>query len=233
MLGMHQKKSRKRFNLLLFEEREYYFDQVGCIMFEPSTLQPVIHKRKQLKGRLHIGSKTLVFDPENSRSPVIRSPLRKITAVKRTAGNSGEYFTITTTQSTEIEPRSPFNHRTHGPLDTLGIFGFSVIYVPIERVLSQVSTLHGLTKMQDSKDREDILKAMVETKEAAIKFDTSRIADIREKPQLDDGEAVVCAQITPLVTHPGCLMVTDNRIYFQPFQPVGSLIMSQHSLNLI
>ena len=47
------------------------------------------------------------------------------------------------------------------------------------------------------------------------KFDISYLSDYRETPLLRTGGALV-RRVSPLVNNPGCLMVTDQNVYFQP-----------------
>src|ERR1700722_7066428 len=85
MLGTIPSKAKRRFNLLLLEEKEYYFEDYGGFCHLPPTpteqLVSMIH-RKQWKGRLHIGSKSLFFDSDDSRNPILRFSYEKMTVVK-------------------------------------------------------------------------------------------------------------------------------------------------------
>ena len=52
-----------------------------------------------------------------------------------------------------------------------------------------------------------------------------------QKVQLANGRAIVCSQVTPLVTIPGALMLTDQRVYFQSFNNVSSEIVSKWDIS--
>ena len=54
---------------------------------------------------------------------------------------------------------------------------------------------------------------------------------VSQKVQLANGRAIVCSQVTPLVTIPGALMLTDQRIYFQSFNNVSSEIVSKWDIS--
>lgn len=47
-------------------------------------------------------------------------------------------------------------------------------------------------------------------------FDLSLLADFRERPQLQ--HVVLCERVKPLLQCPGRIMVTDEKLYFQPAQ---------------
>ena len=219
MLGLKRKAAyKKRFNLLLFEG-EYYFDAVGCILYLPSN-STLFNQRKQLKGRLHIGSKTIIFDPDDARHCIMRIPIRKILSVRRMQHENNDYFILNTEEIVEIESYTPYTIKKIDNGNVLGEFVFNVMYGSLVEILSLISTLHSLQKIDDTKEREDIINDMISRKEDSVKFDSSRIVDIREKPQFDEGDVVLCSQVAPLVTHSGCCMITDLRLYFQPFNQV-------------
>jgi factor associated with neutral sphingomyelinase activation len=90
MLGGKFQTFRRRFNLLLLEEREYYFEDYGAHLMPRDAMpaaaaaaaadskQNVLVVGKPLKGRIHVCSRSLVFDPDESLYPVVRLPFRSI-----------------------------------------------------------------------------------------------------------------------------------------------------------
>ncbi len=79
--------------------------------------------------------------------------------------------------------------------------------------------LHAIEKLTNSQKKAGELKSLISARESAISFDTSWYVDLREKSQMS--KAVVSRQAQPLIVTPGCLMITDQRIYFQPFNNVS------------
>jgi hypothetical protein len=70
------------------------------------------------------------------------------------------------------------------------------------------------------KKRSAALAALVSARESSITFDNSWIVDVREIALLPNASAIVGAEVTPLVVTPGCIFLTDQRLYFQPFNNV-------------
>lgn len=69
----------------------------------------------------------------------------------------------------------------------------------------------------------------------------SRIVDVREKPLLSSSGSgsgsgsgssptLIAAMVTPLVVTPGCFMLTDQRIYFQPHISVATEPVSRYNI---
>jgi hypothetical protein len=64
-------KNKRRFNLLMLEENEYYFIDYGGFHHRNEGDQ-IFMLREKSKGRFHICSKSIIFDPDDQRQPVLR-----------------------------------------------------------------------------------------------------------------------------------------------------------------
>jgi factor associated with neutral sphingomyelinase activation len=70
MLG--RKRQTRRFSLLLLEEGEDYVRDWVAVAVWPENLEGNWQGKSQLQGRLRLCSKSLMFDADDSRVPVVR-----------------------------------------------------------------------------------------------------------------------------------------------------------------
>jgi len=81
-----------RFTLLSLEENEYYFEDVGCTAGYPAASEPStsaasasgqqVPQRNTFKGRLHICSNSLYFEPEDQKQPIVKIPFASVRTIQ-------------------------------------------------------------------------------------------------------------------------------------------------------
>eukprot|EP01083_Nonionella_stella_P088211 245671_1 len=223
-----------RFSLLLLDEREYYFEDHKAVYFHSRSGQigASIQERKCLEvpGRLKVCSNSIVFDPDNLRYPVLRLPFNDVSRIK-TFENGSKFYVVSSTmiEMRENNRNHPYVERSVGPEDdTGGHFVFSFTYSEMQTALPLIGELFAVTKMKSEFARTSRLQQIISRVEDNANFDTSRYTDIREQPQLD--KAVLAQMITPLIETPGCVMVTDSVLYFQPFNDISHLPVFKYPL---
>jgi len=246
---MITKKVVRRFSLLLLGEGEYYFRDYGGYLYlseqgarsnfgsrrqgrasilEAKDDYTLISDRKQIKGRLHIASASVIFEPDDVRYPVYRIPFADSTEPRKHAPSPRkEYLVINTKLVVEMKVNNadqPYRFN-RDPSE----FAFSLTYANPSKVLTHLQTLYDLTGM-DRAERERELGALIQKRESAIKFDISWLTDYSERPQHPDGQAVLVSEITPLIQSPGRLMVTDKRLYVQHFNNVSAEPLVKYEL---
>jgi factor associated with neutral sphingomyelinase activation len=235
MLGTNDKKSRKRFTKLFLEERDYYFeDYEGKLLLPPNGQEPVPYSdRLQLSGRIHLSSKNVSFEPDNERHALYRLSLRNLYAL-RPRGSGTNQLLLTCSKYAMITPNQPFTfvslpNNQVGALQ--GEFGLTLSNTPLDTFVTFLEQLHELELMRDSALAARRLEEMVARRESETRFDFSRIEDLHERVRFPDGQPVLCSQITPLVSTAGCLLLTDQRLYFQPFNNVHSNPVQKFALS--
>jgi factor associated with neutral sphingomyelinase activation len=67
-----RRKAAKRFNLLLLEEEEYYVADWVASCNWPSSISGNWQGAQSLPGRLRLCTKSLFFDPDDIRVPIVR-----------------------------------------------------------------------------------------------------------------------------------------------------------------
>ncbi|CAM9980350.1 unnamed protein product, partial [Laminaria digitata] len=98
-------------------------------------------------------------------------------------------------------------------------FSFSLLHTPLEEFLGAARRLREVAlrvKERGHGYEGPLLRPLLEERlrDSTQKFDTMHLVDFRETLLLPCPVRV--DRITPLLRNPGCIMVTDARVYFQP-----------------
>jgi len=221
---------KRRFNLLMLEEREYYFEDYGGFMHvaddssaSRKSGSTSFRHRQRVKGRLHVCSKSVVFDPDDASRNLTRIPLRDVAAIthRNNKEEDTDYFILHTRCSVEIPLNGAYIFHRHDLDHADSEFVISLSYVDTKPLLDFLCQLHGLYRLGNAA-RAAARSDIIAKREAGIPFESSNIVDIRERVLLPGGEAVLAQQVQPLLVNPGRMQITDARIYFQPFNHVTS-----------
>ena len=207
----------------------------GCHVLCVVSCQPAapLTSRRQWKGRLHICSKSLFFDPDDNRNAILRFSFDKLAAIAQKQHRDTktspvvEYISLLTRELCEVQSNAPYTFTKLDPGRPQAEYMVTLQYSEMAKLLPFIHKLHDITVNTPFRQKDEALARVIRQHEDAIQFDSSSIADIREKVQLPGGRAIVCSQVTPLVTIPGALQLTDQRLYFQSFNNVSSEIVSK------
>jgi factor associated with neutral sphingomyelinase activation len=239
--------STGRFDLLLLEEGEYFFEDYSAIRCS----LPILHKQSpqpgalsmctQVRGRIKVCSRSIMFDPEDSSIPVSSYSFKKMKAMiptifSRAGDNSSpelghELFVITTSSVTNMREdgiHHPYRAEAKPTTTADGsfVFLFALLHTSTDKVMPLI---HHLWKVQQEAARggqpeSELLSSLLRQRHLD-KFDSSLLVDFSEKPLVQG--AILVTRIIPLVKHPGCLFITTKRVYFQPapLNNVGDLVV--------
>ncbi|GMF34915.1 unnamed protein product [Phytophthora lilii] len=97
-------------------------------------------------------------------------------------------------------------------------YTFALLHSKIEEFLKNVRPIWELAhkeSVMNKVDEEALLEPVLRPRQTD-QFDSSLLVDFRERPLLTKGKLV--DRIVPLLKYPGCLMLTNQRLYFQPAQ---------------
>jgi len=250
---MISKKIVRRFSLLMLTEGEYYFQDYGGYFFlsdnilsrsrvdnsaantsgpkSDEDLGP-ISDRKRLKGRFHVASSSVIFEPDEIRYPVYKIPL-DVKSNPRSywpSGSRSKYLIVNASKFVEIKE----NNNDHPYRFQRGTFTFvfSLTYAKLSAVVTQIKQLSDLMVKQRP-ERDHHLNQLIQKRESSISFEISWLVDYSERPQHDNGQAVLVSVITPLIESPGRVMVTDKRLYIQHFNNVSTEPLDKYELCMI
>lgn len=214
----HDIADQERFNLLLLEPGEIYFEDYSVTYFPKGTVKADKEKRSQ-KGHLKICSKSVVFVPKVLQFPILKLPLKNVTSVEEWSGDlfsridKDKVMRITSNVAVKMKENNIIG--PYSFFKEASDYIFQLDYVSVDDCLPQICQLHRASTLPPG-EQTAMINAIVLSRQSRCKFNTSWLEDLYEKIQCEtQGD-----RILPLVTNPGRIMLTCKRLYFQPFNNI-------------
>lgn len=233
-------KNRSRFNLLLLDYGEYLLEDLSAYYFPipTSDLSKTFEVKDALKvqGRFKLCSRSLIFEPADVRFPIMKFPYKYITcALEEFRLKASEIEAL----SVDLSPTGFFTYTCScyvsmkendkiGPYKTVDFQSsggshrcvFALVHADLSQLLVKVEQLrhiHSLYLKHGSSVSNQLLKPFIETAQLwTLSFNTSQLVSFHEQLLFD--APIALRRIRPLTTHPGSMMMTESRVYFQPSQ---------------
>lgn len=203
-------RAERKFNLLILEEGEEYVSDFSVSM---SLLILRKGKAAESKGRLRIGSKSLLFQPDEVSESILKFPYRKT----RSIGDAREgSFPIECDEFVQVATKM-----TGGKTRIVAPFSvqktqisahFRVHYGQTEEYLKMMRQLWEASSLSYS-DAEVVVKGILDEANKAVQFDMSRLGH-RESALLQ--QHLWVRRVKPLLQVRGMLQISNEAIYFQP-----------------
>lgn len=210
----------------------------------------------KVQGRIKLCSKSLIFEPNETRRPVLKFPFKSFTSnimeprfgvrpmSPISADVSLDSFCIFTFKTfLEIKANDkvgPYrvldvNHTNTGDDLSQGHGCFALIHSDLKTFLSKVDQLLRAFRAKDKSDftvYESLMNPIL-SKASTVVFDSSMLVDFHEQLLLK--QPVSVSKIKPLISNPGVLMITQARVYFQPAQlnNLGNFFVPSHGYHLL
>ncbi|CAD7696355.1 unnamed protein product [Ostreobium quekettii] len=212
------RKTAKRFSLLLLDDGEDYIQEYVCACRWPGEVEGNWKGADELPGTLRLCSKSLFFDADDVRVPVIRISFLDVQSL---LPDGAKAFALSTCRLTKMKQNGA-DHPYLVEKGRLTAWRFSLPYANFDRFM-------GLAMEQLAlKGQQGHLEEKAREREDAASFDTSRLVDFSERI-LYEGPAT---QLTPLVREPGKMVITGCRLYFQPLHTMsGNNLIRTHPLS--
>ncbi|KAH0617686.1 hypothetical protein JD844_016176 [Phrynosoma platyrhinos] len=227
--------SKERFSLLLLNLEEYYFEQhTANYIFNNDD-----GEKRQIRGSLKICSKSVIFEPDEINHPIIKIPLRDCITIEGpeddersnpfTEGNLGHISILTnqaflTKEQNIIAPFKTERGKTEYvfQLDVAG---------KVEDVVHTLHQLYRASCLDKLGDQAAMITAILQSRLARTPFDKNRFQNVSEKLHME----CKAEMVTPLVTNPGHVCITDANLYFQPLNgyPKPVVQVTLHSVRRI
>uniref|UniRef100_A0AAV1VCW7 Uncharacterized protein n=1 Tax=Peronospora matthiolae TaxID=2874970 RepID=A0AAV1VCW7_9STRA len=219
------KGAQARFNLLLLEDGEFFLDDFSVYRFlEP---QPDTHRKVQ--GRLKLCTRGFFFEPQDTNLPILRFFFRDMEEMPVAelhdhpeAEDCAIFLAFKVSSVLQMKERGvdhPYVQKETGT--SAGVpekYIFSLLHSTIKELLKNVLPIWELAhkdSVMNKVDEEALLEPVLRPRQTD-QFDSSLLVDFRERPLQTEGKLV--DRIVPLLKYPGCLMLTNQRLYFQPAQ---------------
>ncbi|XP_039610490.1 protein FAN isoform X1 [Polypterus senegalus] len=205
--------TKERFSLLLLDLEEFYFEQHTAYQVNKSD-------KRKIRGSLKICSKSVIFDPESLTEAILKIPLRDCIRIEEKEHYSGlnpfegdisDGFSILCNQVFFIKEHNivaPFKIQ-RGKHEFLFQLEASRKTEDVVQILLQ---LHRASCLEKLGDQTAMVTANLQSRLARTSFDKNSFENISENPHME----CEAEMVTPLVTNPGHLCITNRNLYFQP-----------------
>lgn len=163
------------------------------------------------RGKIHICSRTLIFEPENQELP-IQKLFYKMTTTDLKLTNTISFKIRRIVEIATQGPPSPYIYQDE--LDQ---------EISIEPLFDNIKTVYELIKQvwdinQKRYDIEVEVEKLDSEKLQKARFNMSFVDSVSEKPLIL--KELLVRKIMPLIQTKGILYITNKTIYFQPFYKV-------------
>lgn len=233
--------SRGRFNLLLLEYGEIFYENLSVFKYPLPTdkLRFAECDALKVKGRLHICSRSIIFEPLDVKLPLLKFPFKSITCdLEALRLKPDEVLQCSITPSgfamfrcsgffemKDNDKVGPYKYvdSSQGQLQNDAAkaafkessFVFALVHTDINAFFSTIQRLRNELFSNNGEGLISLRHQHLSQKHMrAVSFDSSLLLDFHE--QLLFPVPINAVRVGPLVLHPGGLMVTNSRIYFQP-----------------
>lgn len=210
----------------------------------------------KIEGRLHLCSRSIVFEPLDATRGIVRCPFQRMEGTPREIleSLSEQQHNTSPSKPNLLHDSGPANrsatseeetlviefhcsrhlvmkaNNVIGPFDSIEVpvqFRFTFLHSHPDRFVELCTELYRLVNGAGRKgfttpELDSIMKPMLDRP-----FDPSNLVDVRERPLTSN---LRCSLVSPLQSKPGCVIVTSERIYFQPAVGVlndGAVTMAQ------
>ena len=201
-----------RFTLLLLDDGEDYVDDWVAVAHWPPDVAAAggaPPPTAPVPGRLRLASRSLLFDADDGRLPIIRLPFAAATSLE--PGPGGHSIQVASTLAIRMKAGgvdAPFEFDKSGAPRS---WTFDLPYAPLADVLPPAAHYLALSRLPRA-ELPAALAAAAAERAAAAAFDPSRLVDFSERLALD----LPARLLSPLVGEAGRFAMTDTRIYFEP-----------------
>ena len=207
--------STQRFSLYNLDEGEMFIkDFVANVNYYIESL----NERHELKGIIYIGSRSVIFEPDDNKYSLVKFNFKEMLTIPYIIPNKDDSKTSLNFEIKRIIeiPKGDFtepyilHHIPQG--NNLNTVSISFLFEKSSNVSKIINELIDKYNNKQSSFEFDSLSYLREF--YSNKFDLTLIKSFSEKNQLES--ELFTKQILPLLEIPGLLMITDQRIYFQP-----------------
>ncbi|ETW08330.1 hypothetical protein H310_00940 [Aphanomyces invadans] len=227
--ALGNKCGNSRFSLLLLEDGEFFLDDLSVFKYPDPVFQCLTFDsciQRKVQGRLKLCTRSIMFEPQDIMQPILKFPFRDMNVTPCAEVFDDEtnemYLSFECNSVIEMKERNVDHPYTHRVLTDSSMYStkviFSLVHSKLPDFLEAIAPLWSLSHKKNvlnKIDEERFLAPVLEPRHTDV-FDASLLADFRERPLLSKCKLV--DRIVPLLKFPGAMMLTNQRVYFQPAQ---------------
>ncbi|XP_029447209.1 protein FAN [Rhinatrema bivittatum] len=230
-----QHSSKERFTLLLLDLEEYFFEQHIAYHIVNEDRR----SKSTVRGSLKICSKSIIFEPDEISKPIIKIALRDCVKIEEAEDNEDGNpflqnrpggFLVVFNQVYFIKEENlvaPYKIQ-RGEMQYLFQLEIAGKVADVVQTLLQLHRASGLNKLGD---QTAMITAILQSRLARTSFDKNRFQSVTETSHME----CEVEMVTPLVTNPGHVCVTEKSLYFQPLNryPIPVVQIRLHDIHRI
>lgn len=198
------------------QQRSTRFSQLLLEHGEKILLDWAVLYGSAVDGRLRLCSKSVVFEPMDANLGIMRFPLERMMGCPSVCHDNGDVngsmIEFQTTRYFCMKARNcvaPFECVSGKEFVK---FRFKFLHSAPGEFLEVVEKLFAQVSLKGVERSRNVDLKSIEELVLNKPFDPANFMDLHEKALTDN---LICSIITPLVSNPGCAVVTNDRIYFQ------------------
>lgn len=214
---MYSYKKKKRFSLLFLEEGEIYTRDCTGFRQIPDSYMNI----SQQKGKIHLCSKSLIFEPDDKDCKIIKYSFSGIVDIPQEILAPSQLY-CHTENATRLhfqiikivelpDACFPYPYKAIELARPQEVY-FDFLYESNTVICDWVKDLYMLSLQNQSIDKETIITELVSQREKGVRFDSSRVISYTEKPLL---QATMVQRVHPMTNTPVLLYITDSNLYIQ------------------
>ncbi|XP_055363996.1 protein FAN isoform X2 [Betta splendens] len=208
-----QERTKERFSLLLLDLEEYYFEQ-HTAYHVPSSFK----KDQRTRGSFKVCSRSIIFEPDDLAEPILKIPLRDCQKIEFVEEGKNPFndprppaVSVSCEQVIYIKESNvlaPYRNERGSKQLTFHL----EVWSKTEDVVQTLLQLHRASRLEKLGDQTAMIAANLQSRLARASFDKNYFQQVTERPHME------CAveMVTPLVSNPGHVCITDENLYFQP-----------------
>ncbi|XP_032826941.2 protein FAN isoform X2 [Petromyzon marinus] len=203
---------KERFSLLMLDLGEFYFEHHSAFYTSKED-------GRKVKGSFKICSKSLVFEPESIKEPIVKFSIKDCTKIEEIGfvntlnpfdEPKGSGCGLVCKQVLEIKKGNEIAPYTSSRGSQEYEFYFE--HGDPEDILHTIHQLHRASQLEKLGDQAAMITAILQSRLARASFNKTR---------LDFADETACVEraaemVTALVTNPGHVCVTEYHLFFQP-----------------
>ncbi|KAM9500481.1 protein FAN isoform 2-T2 [Clarias gariepinus] len=226
-----KERCKERFSLLLLDLEEYYFEQHTAYRLNALP-------NRNIRGSLKICSKSVIFEPDEMMEAILKIPLKDCRRIEAVEQDESNPFKETKPATILMETKQIFLIKEKNAVapykyergERSVIFQLE-IPAKTEDVVQTLLQLHRASCLDKLGDQTAMIAANLQSRLARTSFDKNSFRSVSEQPHME----CKAEMVTPLVTNPGHVCITNNNLYFQPLNgyPDSVVYIELHTVQRI
>ncbi|KAK0098497.1 hypothetical protein PV326_007758 [Microctonus aethiopoides] len=216
---------KERFTMLLLEPGEIFFEDYSVRM----KLNDLSEDKNKcwMDGRLKLCSKSLVFVNKDINEPLIKLQFKEIISIETIPTKEKESGNILSAQCRQYTEMLKGNRlEPYKFVHKKACFLVSFDYAKADDCLPQILQLLRASTLPTA-EQNAMVMTIVHSRQSRFSFDTSWLEDLYEQVVFE----VQANKVLPLIINPGRVLLTNRRIYFQPYNNLDQHPVLKINLN--